>query len=158
MPGVPSSRVGPLGHRACASRRASQQSRHSDRTLGVILVRLRIAEIDEDTIAHVWLQSPRTDQQSQRCTSLIDGNDLAWVLWVHTRRECGRTDEIGEHYRDLAALGTVPWRGGRCILNGGVQRIVSSVIARSAGGPVRTLRVLSDLGLCRLKRSMQHKH
>ena len=39
-------------------------------------------------------------------TLLISGNDLAEVFRV-TRRECGRTNEVREHHRHLAALGRV---------------------------------------------------
>ena len=55
---------------------------------------------------------------------------------AHATRERGRTDEVREHHGDLAALGGVLWRGGRCSRNGGLRstflRPVSSAIARSS--------------------------
>ena len=81
------------------------------RPLGVVLVRLRIAEIDQHAVAHVLRHEAAEALHSLGDALLIGGNDLAQVLRVHARRECRRTDEVREHHRDLAALGSVvgPW-------------------------------------------------
>ena len=38
---------------------------------------------------------------------LIGRNDLAQVFRVHARRERRRADQVGEHHRDLSALGAL---------------------------------------------------
>ena len=74
------------------------------RPLGVVLVRLRIAEVHEHAIAHVLRYEPAEALHSLGDALLIGGDDLAQVLRVHTGRECGRTDKVREHHRDLTAL------------------------------------------------------
>ena len=54
---------------------------------------------------------------------LISRNDLAQVLRIHARRKCCRTDEVGEHHGDLAALGGVLRDRGSC----GPSRSLSSI-------------------------------
>ena len=77
------------------------------RPLGVVLVGLRVAEVDQHAVAHVLRYEPAEALHSLGDALLIGGNDLAQVLRVHARRECRRTDEVREHHRDLAALGGV---------------------------------------------------
>ena len=77
------------------------------RPLGVVLMGLRIAEVDEHAVAHVLRYEPAEALHSLGDALLIGGNDLAQVLRVHAGRECRRTDEVREHHRDLAALGGV---------------------------------------------------
>ena len=77
------------------------------RALGVVLMGLRIAEIDEHAVAHVLRDEAAEALHGLGDALLIGRNDLAQVLGVHTRRECRRTDEVREHHRDLAALGGV---------------------------------------------------
>ena len=76
-------------------------------SLGIILMRLRIAEVYEDTVAHVLRHEPAEALDSLGDAFLIGGNDLAQVLRVHAGGECRRADEVREHHRDLAALGGV---------------------------------------------------
>ena len=45
--------------------------------------------------------------------TVVRTDDLLHVLGVQPRRERGRTNEIGEHHRHLAALGVGPWGGRR---------------------------------------------
>ena len=84
------------------------------RPLGVILVGLRIAEVDEHAVAHVLRYKPAEALHSLGDALLIGRNDLAQVLRVHTRRERCRTDEVREHHGNLAALGGVLRGEGRC--------------------------------------------
>jgi hypothetical protein len=67
-------------------------------------MRLRIAEIHKHTTAHVLGYEAPEPTNSLSEAFLISRNDLAEILRVHTRRECGRTDEVREHHRDLPAL------------------------------------------------------
>jgi len=56
--------------------------------LGVVFVRLRVSEIDEDTIAHVLRHEP-TKATHGVCNALLVGrNDFAKVLRVHACRHC----------------------------------------------------------------------
>ena len=87
-------------------RRDQLQSR-PDRPLGVVLMRLRIAEINEHAVAHVFGHEPAEAAHRLGDAFLIGRNDLAQVLRVHARGQRRRTDQVGEHHRDLAAFGSV---------------------------------------------------
>ena len=100
--------------RVCSGAAGLQPADRSDqlqprpyRPLGIILVRLRIAEIHEHAVAHVLRYEPAEALHGLGDAFLIGGNDLAQVLRVHARGERCRTDEVREHHRDLAALGGV---------------------------------------------------
>ena len=79
----------------------------ANRPLGVILMGLRIAEVDEDTVAHVFRHEAAEAAHRLGDAFLIGRNDLAQVLRVHAGGERRRADEVREHHRDLAALGGV---------------------------------------------------
>ena len=66
---------------------------------------LRIAEVDEHTIAHVLRHEAAEALHSLGNAFLIGRNDLSKVLRVHARGECRRADKVREHHRHLAALG-----------------------------------------------------
>src|SRR5262249_40624752 len=50
-----------------------------------------------------------TGRRALRSVGRIGRNDLSQVLRVHAGGKRGRTDQVREHHRDLAALGFVPW-------------------------------------------------
>jgi hypothetical protein len=77
------------------------------RALGVVLVGLRIAKINECPVAHVFRHKPAEALYGLGDTLLIGRDDLAQILRVHAGGECCRTDKVTEHDRDLAALGGV---------------------------------------------------
>ena len=81
--------------------------------LGVVLMRLRIAEVDQDAVAHVFRHEAVEAAHGLGDAFLIGRNDFAQVLGVHAGRERRRTDKVREHHRDLAAFGGVP-RGRVC--------------------------------------------
>ena len=117
--------------RVCSGRTGLQSAHRLDqlqprpyRPLGVILVGLRIAEVDQHAIAHVLRYEPAEALHGLGDALLIGGNDLAQVLRVHARRERRRTDEVREHHRDLAALGGVLRRVGRRSRDGGLRSAV----------------------------------
>ena len=87
-------------------RRDQLQSRPY-RPLGVVLMGLRIAEIHEHAVAHVFRHEAAEAAHGLGDAFLIGRNDLAQVLRVHAGGECRRTDQVREHHRDLAALGGV---------------------------------------------------
>jgi hypothetical protein len=72
-------------------------------------MRLRIAEINEHTIAHVLRDEAAKALHCPSDAFLIGRDDFTEVLGVHTRRECCRTDEVREYHSHLAALGSVLW-------------------------------------------------
>ena len=66
---------------------------------------LRIAEIDKDAVAHIFRDKAAEAAHDLGDAFLIGRNDLAQVLRVHAGGKCRRADKVGEHHRDLAALG-----------------------------------------------------
>ena len=80
----------------------------ADRPLGIVLVRLRIAEIDQHAVAHVLGDEA------------VEPGDTSWRCNDDTRRspragprgrvagERRRADEVAEHHRELPALGLRP--------------------------------------------------
>ncbi len=73
------------------------------RPLGIVLMRLRIAEILGD----------KTGVPGDRIgdATLIGADHLAQILGIVARRQCRRADQIAEHHRQLAPLGLA---GDRC--------------------------------------------
>jgi hypothetical protein len=66
-----------------------------------------VAKIHEHTIAHIFRDELVEAANYIGDALLIRRVDLAQILWVHARRECRRTYQIGEHHCDLAAVGGV---------------------------------------------------
>ena len=64
------------------------------RLLGVVLMRLRIAEIDQHAVAHVFGDEAVETAHGLGDALLIGGNDLAQVLRVHAGGKRRRADEI----------------------------------------------------------------
>ncbi len=57
-----------------------------DGTLGVVLMRLRIAEINQDTVAHVFGDKPREAADRVGDGAVIGADNLAQILGVEARR------------------------------------------------------------------------
>ena len=93
------------GLQRCHRRDQLQPRPH--RPLGVVLMRLRIAEIHQHAVAHVLRHEPAEALHGLGDAFLIGRNDLAQVLRVHAGGERRRADQVREHHRDLAALGGV---------------------------------------------------
>ena len=72
-----------------------------DRPLGVVLMRLRVAEIDQDAVAHVLGDKAVELGDDLGDGAVIRGDDLAQILGIEPRRERGRADQIAEHHRQL---------------------------------------------------------
>jgi hypothetical protein len=79
-----------------------------DGSLRVVLMGMRITEVHEDTIPHISGDEPTEVVHGLSDALLIGRNDLSQVLRVHAGGKRGRTDQVREHHRDLAALGIVP--------------------------------------------------
>ena len=80
-----------------------------DRPLGIVLMRPRVAEINQNTVAHVFRDKAVEARDDLGDGAVIGGDDLAQILGIEPRRERGRADEIAEHHRQLPAFG-VDWR------------------------------------------------
>ena len=87
--------------------RRDQLQPRPHRPLGVVLMGLRIAEIHQHAVAHVFGHEAAEAAHGLGDAFLIGRNDLAQVLRVHAGGERRRTDQVREHHRDLAALGGV---------------------------------------------------
>jgi hypothetical protein len=75
------------------------------RPLGIVFMRLRIAEIDQHAIAHIFGDKAVEAADRLGDCAVIGADQLPQILRVETRRECRRADEIAEHHRQLAPLG-----------------------------------------------------
>ena len=89
---------------------------------------LRIAEIDENTITHIFRHKPAEAADGLGDTSLVSRDNLAQILGVHACGERGRADQIGKHHRNLPTLG-------------GIDRHVRR---RAVGGEAGRLRVYAE--------------
>ena len=110
------------------------------RPLGIVLMRLRIAEIDQHPVAHVFGDKAveAADRLADRAVVVAD--QLAQILRVMTGRERGRADQVAEHHRELPAFGFGRCRGipGRC--GHGEQRTLRPRVPRwrrATAGDVR---------------------
>ena len=75
--------------------------------LCIVLVCLRVTEVDQDPVAHVLGYEASEAPHGLSDTLLIGRNELSQVFRVHAGREGRRADQVGEHHRDLAALGGI---------------------------------------------------
>ena len=76
-----------------------------DRPLGIVLMRSRIAEIDQNPVAHVLGDKTVEAPDDIGDGAVIRGDDLAQILGIKPRGKRRRTDQIAEHDRQLPALG-----------------------------------------------------
>ena len=84
----------------------------SHRPFGVVLMRLRIAEIDQHPVTHVLGDKAGVLADGVGDTAVIGADQFPQILWIKPCRECRRADEIGKHHRQLAPFGV---GGSRCI-------------------------------------------
>lgn len=70
-------------------------------TLGVVLSRQRIAEIDQDPIAHVFGDKAVEAADRGGDAAMIGADHIAQILGIELRRERRRADQIDKHDRDI---------------------------------------------------------
>ena len=144
----------PTGIRLDPGDRTDQLEAGQDRALGIILVRPRVAEVDQETIAQEAGDLAVKAPDHPRCQILIGADHLAHVLGVEQRGELGRAHQIAEHHRQLPALGrtrddvldALDGRGGRRrgrrVLGQGGAAVAAVPVARrilaAAGGAARS--------------------
>jgi len=68
-------------------------------------MRLRIAEINENAVAHVPGDEAIEPGDDFANGVVICADDLTQILGIEPSRELGRTDQIAEHHRQLPAFG-----------------------------------------------------
>src|SRR5262245_38269007 len=86
----------------------TQPSPH--RSLRVIFVRQRVAEVDEQAVAEVLGNIPLIAGDHLGTGLLIGAYHLAQVFGIELTGEAGRVDQVSEEHRELAPLGFREWR------------------------------------------------
>jgi hypothetical protein len=79
-----------------------------DGALGFALMRLRIAEIDEHPVAHVFCDKPAETVDRFADGAMISADHLAQILGIEPRGKGCRGDQIAKHHGKLAPLGGRP--------------------------------------------------
>jgi hypothetical protein len=108
--------------------RTDQLEPGQDRPLGIVLLRPRVAEIDQYAVAHVFGDEAVEPADRVGDAVVIGGDDLAQILGIELRGQRRRTNQVAEHHRELAALGAeLPGRrrhraGNRIRWRAGPQR------------------------------------
>src|SRR6516164_5779852 len=75
--------------------------------LGVILMGFGVAKGDKHAVAHIPRHETPEAAHGFSGAFLIGRDELSQVFRIHPSGECGRTNEVREHHRDLAALGRI---------------------------------------------------
>ena len=88
-----------------AADRFDRSQSRSHRPLGIVLMGLRVAVIDQDAVAHVPRYEAVGVRDNPRHRAVIRGDDIAQILGIELRRERGRSDQVAEHHRELTAFG-----------------------------------------------------
>ena len=84
----------------------------TDRALGVVLMRMRVAEEHEDPVAHVARDRSPVPLHALGTGGLVGADDVAQLLQLESVGEARRVDEVAEQHRELAAFGGgAPHRG-----------------------------------------------
>ena len=94
----------------------SESSPH--RPLGIVLMRLRVTEIDQHPIAHVLGDKATDAGHRVGNATVVSADHLAQILGIEPHRQRRRADQIAEHDRELAALGR---RSGDLTRSGGAS-------------------------------------
>ncbi len=104
------------------------------RTLGLVLMGARVAEIDQDAVAHVLRDKAVVAPDRRTAPALIRRDHIAQIFGVHPGGECGRSHQVAKHHGQLAALG-LRRRGdrGRCDWRAaGNSRSIAGAVGLSA--------------------------
>ena len=104
------------GERLQSCQRMDDREPGPDRSLGLVLVRPRPAEVRQHAIAHVLGDETVEARDHLDHALLICREHLPHVFRIEARRKLGGADEIAEHHRELPAL------GGRCRCRGRAWR------------------------------------
>jgi hypothetical protein len=99
----------------------------ASRALGIVLMRLGIAEINEHAVAHVLGDKAGEAGDRVGDAAVVGADDLAQILGIKAGRQRRRTNQIAEHHRQLPPLGlrphpSLPRRRGRVGEGAGARR------------------------------------
>ena len=103
------------------------------RTLGLVLMGARVAEIDEDAVAHVLRDKAVVTPDRGTAPALIRRDDIAQIFGVHPGRECRRSHQVAKHHGQLAALGLRRPRRPRPARRNRRRRAIGFSACRKAG-------------------------
>jgi uncharacterized protein YunC (DUF1805 family) len=67
--------------------------------LRIVLVCLRIPEIDQDAVAHVAGDKPAKSLDNLGDAAMVSADDSAQILGIEPRGQGRRADQIAEHHR-----------------------------------------------------------
>ena len=82
----------------------------ASRALGIVLMRLGIAEINQHAVAHILGDKTAKAGDGVGDAAMVGADDLAQILGIEARRQRRRTDQVAEHHRQLPPLGSVDCR------------------------------------------------
>ncbi len=85
----------------------------ADRALGIVLMRLRIAEINQHAVAHIFGDKTAKPSTMSATHAMVGTDDLAQILGIEPRGQRRRADQIAEHHGQLPALRLVRCDGDR---------------------------------------------
>ena len=88
-----------------AADRVDERQAGPHRPLDVVLMRLRVAEIGHDAVAHRPCDEAVKAGDRVGDAAPVSGEDRSEILRVQPRREVGGADEVAEHHRELSSLG-----------------------------------------------------
>src|SRR5712691_7637772 len=91
------------------------------RSLGVVLVRPRPAEVDDRTVAEELGDVAAPPLDDLLAAVVIGGHRHGEVLRIEAARKLGRSDEVAEDDRDLTTLGAGRRLAGSCFGGGAVS-------------------------------------
>ncbi len=83
------------------------------RPLGIVFVGLRIAEVNQHAVAHVFGDETVEAAHCLGDRPVIGADHLAQLFEVEPRRQRRRADQVAEHHRQLPALRAIDASGGR---------------------------------------------
>ena len=102
----------PMAARLKFAHGSGESEARPHRPFGVVLMRLRPAEIGQHAVAHELGDVALEAQGLAGHGILVDTNGRAHLLGIERRRQRGRADKIDEHHGQLAPLGFCrPGRG-----------------------------------------------
>jgi len=119
-------------------------------------MRPRIAEINQDAVAHVAGDKPAKALDDLCDAAMVSADNPAQIFGIEPRRQRGRADQIAEHHRQLPPLrGVLRPRTGRC---GGRRRCLGG--GQTGDGSEETLAVpqwhtkLLEIGVGQLRQDI----
>src|SRR5262245_51890272 len=107
-------------------------------SIGIILMGLGVAKVDKHAVAEIPRHEPPETSHGFSDAFLIGRDELSQVFRIHLSGECGRTNEVREHHRDLPALASVRrsrygrWRSPMATAGVIVSRSFRLAIARNS--------------------------